>query len=258
MRSSVLVTGGTGEVGSRVVLRLLETGAEVRVLSRRAGAEVPDGAVLHVGDLATGEGLEAATEGVDAVVHCASGTARPTYANAKLTDVQGTQRLLAAVRGEPHVAYISIVGIDRIPLGYYRAKLEAEHVVAASGLPYSILRTTQFHPFVARIVAAATRPPVGVVAKGFAFQPVDAGEVAERLVSLLAEEPAGRAPDMGGPEKRALVDLALSFLRAKGEGKPVLSVWTPGKVSRAFREHHNCTDRTGGTITWERWLEGRG
>ncbi|SFO50446.1 NAD(P)H-binding [Saccharopolyspora antimicrobica] len=133
MRKPILVTGGTGTLGSVVVQRLLDTGQDVRVLSRRPGS-TGTAREWATGDLRTGAGIDAATSGVDVIVHCA------TTLSSK--DVAATERLIGAARrnGEPHLVYISIVGVDRVPLFYYRAKLEAEERVRNSGLPWTILR----------------------------------------------------------------------------------------------------------------------
>lgn len=259
--AEVLVTGGTGVVGTEVVSRLLERDADVRILSRRARPEVPAGVDSVRGDLDSGAGLEEAVRGVDAVVHCASATELPTYRAAKRVDVEGTRRLVEAARasGEPRIVHISIVGIDRIPLGYYRAKLEAERVVESSGLPHAIQRTTQFHDLLLRTIRTANRVPFFLpVPKGFRVQPVDAGEAADRLVSHLETEPAGRAPDMGGPEVHTLTDLALSYLSLMGRRKPVVAIRTPGRASGAFREGHNlCVEHPDGRARWEDWLRHR-
>lgn len=258
--AEILVTGGTGIVGSHVVRRLVEKGAGVRVLSRRATPDVPPGVRAVRGDLDSGEGLREATDGADAIVHCASATGTPLYRAAKRTDVDGTRRLLEAakVAGEPHVVHISIVGIDRIPLGYYRAKLEGEGVIEGSGLPHTIQRTTQFHDLILQVLNGAGRLPVVFVPKGFRFQPVDAGEVADRLVSHLTGDPAGRAPDMGGPELHTMAELALSYLSLRGTRKPVVAVRLPGRVSKGFREGWNCTlEHTDGRVRWEDWLRHR-
>lgn len=256
--AQVLVTGGTGILGSEVVSRLVERGADVRVLSRKDRPEAPSRATVVRGDLDSGEGLADAVRGTEAIVHCASATQVPVYRAAKRVDVDGTRRLLDAAKGagEPRIVHISIVGIDRIPLGYYRAKLQGERVVEESGLPHTIQRTTQFHDLLLRTIRAANRVPVILpVAKGVRFQPVDAGEVAERLVSHLETDPAGRAPDMGGPEVHPLTDLALSYLSLTGRRKPVVAVRFPGRVSGAFREGHNlCVEHTDGRIRWEDWL----
>lgn len=253
----VLVTGGTGELGSLVVQRLLADGDEVRVLSRRAAPRASGemGVRQVVGDLTTGSGLAEAVDGVDAVVHCASDPRRPTA-----VDVEGTRRLVeaAAANGRPHLVYVSIVGVDRIPLGYYRAKLAAERLVEGSGLPFSIQRATQFPSLIRSLLGAQSRLPVLLCLRGFRFQPVAADEVADRLVRHVRTGPSGRASDMGGPQVVALEDLARTWLTATGRRRIVLRVPVPGKVGRAFRAGANlCPDEAVGVRTWAQSLAAR-
>jgi len=245
-----LVTGGTGTLGSRVVGRLREAGGQVRVMSRsgRPGT-VP-------GDLATGEGVEAALEGVGSVVHCASSPTRT-----RRVDVEGTERLLGAAgrAGVGHVLFVSIVGVDRNPyFPYYRMKLEAEGIVERSPVPWTILRATQFHGFVLRLIRYLDRLPVLVAPKGFLLHPVDVGEVAERTAELALAAPSGRAPDVGGPEVRTFSDLAGAYLEAAGRGPRVLEVPVPGRTARAFREGAQLSvDGWRGEIRWEEFLARR-
>lgn len=256
MAGAVLVTGGTGTLGRHVVRRLLDGGREVRVLSRRAGSDrspvPPDGRFSrHVGDLATGAGLAAALTGVDTVLHCASDQRNHT------SDIDGIRRLVDACRtaGVRHLVVVSIVGIDRIPLGYYRTKLAVERVVAESQLGWTILRATQFHELVLTMVNGLTRLPVALVPAGISFQPIDPDEVAERLVTLSAGPPAGRAADLGGPEVRSMIDLTRAYLRVRGKRRLVAAVWLPGALVRALRSGANLTpDHADGRRTWEQFL----
>lgn len=211
MRNPILVTGGTGTLGTAVVDQLLDAGHDLRVLSRRTHSAV----ARHewaTGDLRTGDGMDAATSGVDAIVHCATTLGRK--------DVAATQRLIDSARrnGDPHLIYISIVGVDEVPLPYYRAKLEAEERVVSSGLPWTILRTTQFHDLVARMTSAQRRSPVIATLAGVDFQPIDVREVAARLAELAVGAPTGRVPDMGGPEIRSHRDLARVYLAPDAVG----------------------------------------
>ena len=126
--SALLVAGGTGRLGRPTVERLRGAGHDVRVLSRREG-------VGHViGDLRSGVGIREAVSGVDTVMHLATRNGRG--------DVALTRTLLDACRsaGIGHVIYTSIVGVDRIPLRYYREKLAIEGLIASSGIPHTILR----------------------------------------------------------------------------------------------------------------------
>jgi uncharacterized protein YbjT (DUF2867 family) len=248
--SEVLVTGGTGSLGRRVVDRLRGPGYEVRTLSRGAR-----GAGVVRADLLTGEGLARALKGVDVLIHCASSPRKP-----RQTDVEGTERLLEAAgrAGVSHVVFVSIVGVDRNPhLPYYRAKLEAERIVERSPVPWTILRATQFHEFVLKQIRLLEHLPVMMMPRGFLLQPMDIGEVADRMVALALSEPAGRVPDIGGPEVKTLPDLARSYLKATGRRRRVVEVPVPGKAARALREGALLApDQTYGEIRWEEFLNG--
>ena len=138
----ILVTGGTGTLGQQVVQRLRQAGRDVRVLSRHSR-----GPLFVTGDLATGAGLPAAAQGAGTIVHCAS--ARKGDAAAARNLVQAVARVRTEAE-PPHLVYISIVGVDRFPHGYYKSKLEAEVVIAGSGLPWTTLRATQFYELIHR------------------------------------------------------------------------------------------------------------
>ena len=157
--------------------------------------------------------------------------------------MDGTRRLVQAARraGDPHLVYVSIVGVDRIPLTYYRAKVDSERDVALSGLPWTTLRATQFHEFTADLLARLTRLPVVPAPHGWRFQPVDVREVADRLVAAADVGPAGRLPDVGGPEVLTVADLAQAYLTATGRRRPVVPLPVPGRFSAAFRAGGNLS-----------------
>jgi uncharacterized protein YbjT (DUF2867 family) len=221
--TQILVTGGTGVLGRQVVPRL---NGDVRVLTRRDTAV--EGATVVRGDLETGEGLTAALDGVDVIVHAAS-------SGRGARDVTAARRLLEAAPRDAHLVYISIVGVDVIPLGYFRGKLAVERMIEESARPFTILRTTQFHDLVLTVLSALARPPVAVVPRGMRVQPVDTGEVADRLVELAAGAPAGRVPDMGGPRVERFEDLMRAYLAAVGRRHPVVRVPVPGRIAAAYR-----------------------
>jgi uncharacterized protein YbjT (DUF2867 family) len=242
--AAALVTGGTGTLGRHLVSQLQDAGATLRVLSRKRRPE--QASIQHVtGDLRTGAGLAAALDGATVILHCAT---------AARGEVAMTQRLVDAARElptRPHLVYVSIVGIDRIPLGYYKAKLAAEHVVIRSGLPYTIQRSTQFHELWMRIFAAQRFLPVVVAPARSRFQPIAAVEVAARLAELARGEPAGRVPDIGGPEVVAAGELARSYLRLVGRRRAVLPAPVPGAVGRAWRAGHQLTPNAVGRIRFQ-------
>jgi uncharacterized protein YbjT (DUF2867 family) len=248
--SEVLVTGGTGSLGSRVVERLRAAGREARILSRGGRP----GTVR--GDLLTGEGLLEAVAGVGTIVHCASSPTRT-----RRTDVEGTERLLRAAHraGVSHFLFISIVGVDRNPhFPYYGAKLEAERMVERSPLPWTILRATQFHEFVLMQIRTLDRLPVLLVPRSLPLQPIDIGEVAGRMTELALAEPAGHAPDIGGPEIGTFAGFARTYGESVGRRKRVIEVPVPGKTARAFRDGAQVTpEHRYGKVTWEEYLRQR-
>ncbi|MFE9254827.1 SDR family oxidoreductase [Streptomyces sp. NPDC006879] len=241
---TILVTGGTGTLGSLVCARLRSAGHEVRVLSRHAQP--------YAVDLRDGSGLDTAVASVDTIVHCASSPSGG--------DEKAAAHLIDAARahGVRHLVYISIVGVDRIPLGYYRTKHHVEQLVEGSGLGWTVLRTTQFHELVHQLVSTAAKLPVMMLPAGLRIQPVEVAEVADRLAGLAAAAPAGRVPDMGGPQVRTLPELARAYLRATGRRRPVLQVPIPGKTMAAFRNGDNLTPtHAEGSGTWEDFLHRR-
>lgn len=255
----VLVTGGTGTLGRLVVPRLRDAGREVRVLSRRSrGAE--ESIELVTGDLDTGEGIDAAVEGVETVVHLAG--------SSKGDEDKAVNLVRAASRaGVRHLVHISVVGADRIPVvggvdrvmfGYFASKLAAERVVADSGLPWSMLRATQFHDLLLQVAQGMAKLPVIPLPAGFRFQPVGAGEVAARLVELALDTPRGLVPDLAGPKVYGAAELVRAYLRASGRRRPILPVRLPGTAARAFRDGANLApERAVGRRTWEEFLADR-
>ncbi len=256
--AAVLVTGGTGDLGGALADRLVTAGHTVRIMSRRAAAATASPSTEWAqASLETGDGLGAAVDGAACVAHCASSPFRKT----KQVDVDGTRRLLdaCATAGVGHVLYISIVGIDKIPNPYYVQKLAAERVIEAAGVPYTMLRATQFHRLLDRFLGdALLRFPIGAVPGAFRFQPIETGEVADRMCELVAAGPSGRVDDIGGPAVLRADDLARSWIAATGRRRFVLPLPAVGKIASGFRQGLNCApDKTYGRITWTEWLDGR-
>jgi uncharacterized protein YbjT (DUF2867 family) len=259
MTSRILVTGGTGTLGRQLVPRLREAGCDVRVLSRRTH-EAADGVEYVTGDLLKDEGIQAAVDGAGIIVHCAG--------NSKGDDETTRNLVRAASRtGTQHLVYISVIGADRIPVvsgvdrtmfGYFGSKLAAERVVADSGLPWTTLRAAQFHDLILLVAQQMTKLPVIPFPAGFRFQPVEAGEVAARLVELALGAPVGLAPDLAGPRVYSVADLLRSYLRARHQHRLMVPVRLPGKAARAVRAGANLApDRAVGHRTWEDFLAER-
>ncbi len=259
MSSPFLVTGGTGTLGRLVVPRLREAHCEVRVLSRR-GRESEDGIEHAVGDLSTGEGVDAAVDGVETVVHCAGG---PTG-----DEVKAANLVRAASRaGVRHLVYVSVVGAEKIPtvsrvdrtmFGYFASKRAAERVLADSDLPWTTVRATQFHDLILLVARQLGKLPLVPVPAGFRFQPIDTAEVADRLVELALGQAAGLVPDIAGPRIYPVDELIRGYLQAVHRRRPILPVRLPGRAARAFRAGANLApERAVGHRTWEDFLADR-
>ncbi|MDP9799744.1 uncharacterized protein YbjT (DUF2867 family) [Catenuloplanes nepalensis] len=245
---SVLVAGGTGVIGRAVVAELDRRGHTVRALSR--------GGAGPRGDVTTGAGLDDAMSGVDAVVDTTNITTMSGTTAARFF-LAGTAHLLAAERraGVGHHVLLSIVGIDRVPMPYYRAKLRQEEAVAAGDVPWTIVRATQFHEFAAQMIGRMSFGPL-VLAPHLRVQPVAAAEVATALAGAVERGPSGRAPDVGGPAEEDLADLMRRELRAQGSRRLLVPFRMPGSYGRAARAGGQLTPGGSGPDFAE-WLAGR-
>ena len=225
-------------------------------MSRRpAPPDLADEVEWVTADLATGAGLTEAVVGVTEIIHAASQPFKQTVA----IDVEGTTRLIEAAKiaGVNHFFYISIVGVDRIPISYYKHKVTAEKIVEASGLNWSILRAVQFHSFVDTLTASLARLPIMFVPTDFCFQPMETGEVADHIVAGLQRGLRGRWPDLAGPQRLRWGEIAQQWLAARGKERHIVRLPIPGRFAAALRAGYNTVpERPSGTITWEAWLIG--
>lgn len=248
--SPILVTGGTGTLGRLVTPLLRNAGAKIRILSRHAH-EPGDGIEYVSGDLLKGEGIEAAVDGMPTVVHLAGGPRGDDVATRKLVRT-------ASRAGVRHMVLISVVGADRVPIGYFRMKLGAERAVADSGIPWTTLRASQFYDLVVIVGRALSKMPIVPIPSGVRVQPVDARDVADRMAQLALGEPAGLVPDIAGPRVYAMADLLRAYLTAAGKRRPLVRIALPGKGIRALKAGGNLApDRAVGTRTWEDYLAER-
>jgi uncharacterized protein YbjT (DUF2867 family) len=233
--TKILITGGTRGLGVPTTAKLRAAGHDVRVLSRKPGTDRVQG------DLATGAGLDEALDGIHTVVHLAT---------SRRKDIGHTRNLLDAARraGVRHLIFISIVGVDKIDYFYYRDKLESEREIEQSGVPYTILRATQFHSFVGAVFAP--KLPV-LLSLPVSAQTIATEDVAARLVELAEGEPAGRVPDIGGPEILAVREMAQEWNRAHRTRKPIVTLRIPGKAMKGFKSGAHMTGLPGyGTGTF--------
>lgn len=200
----VTVVGATGQIGSRVVDLLTAAGHDVVAASLSTGANV-----------LTGEGLDDAVAGADVLVDVVNS---PSFEDGPVLDffTTSTANLVAAATKADvgHYVALSIVGADGLPdSGYMRAKVAQERAIAASGLPYSIVRATQFHEFAEMIVGSLLVDGV-VHAPDGRIQPIAVADVSAAVARVAANEPVGGVVNIGGPEKMSFADLARAVLGA--------------------------------------------
>ncbi len=194
----LVIMGASGLVGTKVVDLLTAGGHDVVAASRRTGI-----------DVLTGEGLGDALSGADVLVDV---TNSPSFADGPVMDFFTTsttnQVAAATAAGIGHVVVLSIVGVDELPeSGYLRAKVAQEKILTGSGLPYSIVRATQFEEFATAIVESMTDGDTVRVPDAL-IQPIAADDVAAEVARVALGVPLNGFEDVGGPEKIAFADLA--------------------------------------------------
>ncbi|WP_277211150.1 SDR family oxidoreductase [Isoptericola croceus] len=240
----IAVAGGTGTVGRHVVAALEASGREAVVLARSRGV-----------DVVTGAGLDAALEGVDAVVDALNVVSLTEKADTEFFTSTSRNLLAAGARaGVGHHVLLSIVGIDRASgYGYYRAKLAQEEVVRSGGVPWSVVRATQFHEFPGQVLGFVPGP-VGIMPRMWC-RPVAAAEVGEYLAAVAAGPAQGQAPEIAGPQEEQMVDMARRLLQAQGRRRWVLPFDFPG-AGADFRGGAMLPDGEGprGTVSFDEWL----
>jgi uncharacterized protein YbjT (DUF2867 family) len=240
----IAVAGGTGLLGTHVVGIAREDGHDVVVLARSHGI-----------DLTSQEGLDEALAGVEGVVDV---TNIETLSRAASVDffTTTTRHLLDAGRraGVRHHVALSIVGVDRVDLGYYAGKRAQEALVASDVVPWTILRATQFHEFAGQVLDQVPGP-VAVVPRQ-RTRPIAAREVARALVDLVTAAPAGRAPELAGPREENLADMARRLLAARGSRRRVVQLRLPVRGAGAMARGGllPTTDGPRGVQTFEQWL----
>jgi uncharacterized protein YbjT (DUF2867 family) len=207
----IVVIGGSGLIGSNVVKRLRQKGHDVLAAS-------PDSGVNTV----TGEGVAEAVAGAQVVVDVANSPSLEDKAVMAFFTTAGRNLLAAeAAAGVGHHLALSIVGTDRNPeSGYLRAKLAQEDLIKAAGIPYTILRSTQFFEFINGIIKGATEGDVIRLSPAL-FQPIAAEEAAAALADLAIGPALNATVEIAGPEARPLDKFARTYLSANGDKRQV-------------------------------------
>jgi uncharacterized protein YbjT (DUF2867 family) len=242
----IAVAGGTGAIGRLVVEAVQRRDDTPIVLARSRGV-----------DLTTGLGLDQAVRDVEVVIDVSSVNTFGAKKSVAFFEA-ATRNLLAAGEraGVTHHVALSIVGIDRVDVGYYQGKRRQEELVLSGPVPGSVLRATQFHEFAAQMIERGVPGPFVLVPKSL-NQPIAAREVAEALIMMAMDAPVGLAPELAGPEQHRMADLVRRVLRAKGSHRVVVPVPLPGAAGRAVATGALLPAGPGprGTQTFDEWLE---
>lgn len=242
----IAVAGGTGTVGRHVVQLAEAAGHDVRVLARSRGVDVRTGAGLNL-------------DGVDVVIDVTSvGTQSARVSRAFFEAAADSLEAAETRAGVRHHIALSIIGVDRAPVGYYAGKAAQEARVERSAVPWSILRAAQFHEFAGQV---STQARLGrlVLVPVMRSQPLAARDVAERLLAIAEAGPSGRVPDLAGPREESMPELVRQQLRADGDPGRVLALPLPGGFMRALRDGTLLPGAEAGltTQTFAEWLAAR-
>lgn len=246
----IVIIGGSGLIGSRTGKRLQALGHEVVLASPSLGI-----------DAVTGRGLAEAMKGAEVLIDVANS---PSFEEQAVMSffVEGTQNLLAAGRaaGIRHHVALSIVGVDRPPGNvYFRAKVAQENLIQKGGIPFTIIRSTQFFEFLSAIADINTRdgrvylPPV-------AFQPIAAVDVSRFVAEVAVGSPATGMIEIAGPEKASMSDLTARFLAARSDQREVVADSQAGYFGAAVDDQSlvPLADAMLGDLTLDRWVQENG
>jgi uncharacterized protein YbjT (DUF2867 family) len=200
-------------------------------------------------DLTTGQGLDGAVGGVEAIVHSATDPRRPD-----LVDVGGLRLLDQMAPSGVHLVLPSIVGCDLIPTPYYKAKTTCEQAVTAATRPWAILRATQFHQLIWGWYSRPSRNPFLFVPAATRYQVLDPMEMARGLADAVDGRLQGRLDDLGGAFAYEATELARSVVTASGSRRRVIGYNRPGLVGAALRAGANLTPNRGLGETWNEFV----
>jgi uncharacterized protein YbjT (DUF2867 family) len=208
----IVVIGGTGLIGSKVVAILRQGNHEVVAASPRTGVNA-----------LTGEGLKEALANTQVVIDLANSPSFEDQAVLNFFETSGRNLLAAAkAAGIQHHVALSIVGTDRTPEnGYFRAKVAQEKIIVASGVPYTIVRATQFMEFIGGIAASSASGDVIRMSPG-AFQPIAADDVAAIVAEVALDPPRNAIIDIAGPDRAPFDEIVARYLKAVGDPRRVV------------------------------------
>ena len=207
----IVVIGGTGLIGSKTVANLRKGGHEVIAASPNSGVNT-----------ITGEGVKEAVAGAQVVIDLANSPSFEDEAVLKFFETSGRNLLTAeAAAGVRHHVALSIVGTDRSDNGYFRAKVAQEKLIKASGIPYTIIRSTQFLEFLRGIADSGAEGNKVKISPGL-FQPIAADDVAAFVADVAVAAPKGGIVEIAGPERQPFDEIVARYLKAMGDPRQVV------------------------------------
>jgi uncharacterized protein YbjT (DUF2867 family) len=242
----IVVIGGTGLIGSKVVSKLKNLGYEVLAASPETGVNT-----------ITGEGLSNALKGAQKVVDVANSPSFEDKAVMEFFETSGRNLLAAeSAAGVKHHIALSVVGAERLPnSGYLRAKVAQEKLIKGSNIPYTIMRSTQFFEFAGAIVKGGTAgktihlPPA-------LFQPIASDEVVAALADLIVKDPLNSTVEVGGPEKIGMDKFAKKYLDMKKDTREVIADPQALYFGTQINDHSLTTEDNAckGLIRYDDWI----
>jgi uncharacterized protein YbjT (DUF2867 family) len=209
----IVVIGGTGRIGSKTVAILRQGGHELVAASPQSGINT-----------ITGAGLKEAMAGAQVVIDLANSPSFEDKAVLEFFETSGRNLLAseAAAGGIRHHVALSIVGIDRSENGYFRAKVAQEKLIETSGIPFTIIRSTQFLEFLGGIAASSSDGKIVRIAPGL-FQPIAADDVAAIVADVALAAPRNGVVEIAGPERAPFNEFVARYLKAVGDPRQVVS-----------------------------------
>jgi uncharacterized protein YbjT (DUF2867 family) len=241
----IVIIGGTGLIGSKTVPILRKGGHEVVAASPKSGVNT-----------ITGEGLKAALAGAQVVIDLANSPSFEDKAVLEFFETSGRNLLAAeAAAGVRHHVALSIVGIDRSDNGYFRAKVAQEKLIETSGIPYTIIRSTQFLEFLGGIADSSADGNIVRLSPGL-FQPIAADDVAAIVADVAVATPRNGIVEIAGPERAPFNEIVARYLKAVGDPRKVVrdaeARYFGGRVEE--RSLVPLSDARLGRIGFDQWL----
>lgn len=254
---SVLITGGTGTLGQEITKQLLEKGHVVNILTSKENPEIAFFTNIIQGDLTDASSLKAAVENSDIIIHCASNPR-----NAQTVDIEGTKNLLSLLDSSTckHFIYVSIAGVDKSDYPYYQTKYAVEKLIQESGIPYSILRASQFHDLVLyRIIQVFDQgigKPIQIPAN-MQFQSIDKTDAASAIVKIVDGQPIYNITTIGGPQVLSLETMIQTYFSQLSRNEEIEYIEPSMAFHQVFTTGINlCPENSVDGIRWEEYLNG--